>query len=503
MQSIGDSIPRPLFGAAGTRAIEQATAAALPAHTLMERAGLAVARLAKALAPHARRIWVACGPGNNGGDGLLAATHLHQWSQSRGGGLQVLVTHDADPDRLPADAAHALAQARTAGVRIVNSVPADVDLVIDALLGIGARPAPQGTLAQRLQAVQQALAPVLCVDLPSGLDADTGTPVAPPPRSARFTLALLTLKPGLFTAGGRDAAGQVWLDDLGAGPTSQPPTAWLHGQVAASASRPHASHKGSFGDVVVVGGQQRSPTAPGMTGAAILAGRAALHGGAGRVYVALLGDDGSDAAWDPVCPELMFRPVRPLLDSGLPASAVAVCGCGGGERVSQVLPRLLCGTATLVLDADALNAVARDAGLQTQLVHRAARGWTTVLTPHPLEAARLLDTDTDTVMADRLGCAQALSRRYRALCVLKGSGTIVCAPDEVPLINPTGNGALATAGTGDVLAGWIGAALAAPGADSALARVAGAVHRHGWLADQWLRQETSSRLTAGRLALAG
>lgn len=503
MQRIGDSIPRPLFGAAATRAIEQTAAAALPAHTLMERAGLAVARLAKALTPHARRIWVACGPGNNGGDGLLAATHLHQWSLSRGGGLQVLVTHDADPDRLPADAAHALARARAAGVRFVTSVPADVDLVIDALLGIGGRPAPQGTLAQRLQAVQQAQAPVLCVDLPSGLDADTGTPAAPLPPSARFTLSLLTLKPGLFTAGGRDAAGQVWLDELGAGSADLAPTAWLHGQAAPGGYRPHASHKGSFGDVVVVGGQQRSPTTPGMTGAAILAGRAALHGGAGRVYVALLGDDGSDAAWDPVCPELMFRPVASVLDSGLPASATVVCGCGGGERVGRVLPRLLGGTATLVLDADALNAVARDAGLQTQLAHRAARGWTTVLTPHPLEAARLLDTDTAAVMADRLGCALALSRRYRAVCVLKGSGTVVCAPDEVPRINPTGNGALATAGTGDVLAGWIGAALAAPGTDSALARVAGAVHRHGWLADQWDHQAMTTRLTAGRLALAG
>lgn len=506
MQPVGHSIPLALHGTSATRAIERAATAQRPPHALMERAGLAVARLSLALNPHARRIWVACGPGNNGGDGLLAATHLHQWGLARQTGLQVLVTHDADPQRMPADAMHALARARAEGVCFTQDLPDGADWVIDALLGIGARPDLEGPLAKRMQQLQDSQAPVLCVDLPSGLDADTGAMERACPASPRHTLSLLTLKPGLFTAGGRDAAGQVWFDDLGVTlPHGVPATAWLHGQPPQPTARPHAAHKGSFGDVVVLGGQQMSGHEAGMAGAAVLAGRAALHGGAGRVYVALLGDASACAGpgWDPACPELMFRPVGLVLDTGLAASASVVCGCGGGERVATVLPRLLSSAPSLVLDADALNAIARDTGLQRQLTQRASRGWTTVLTPHPLEAARLLGTGTATVMADRLGAAVQLSRRFGAICVLKGSGTIVCAPDQLPRINPTGNGALATAGTGDVLAGWIGAAIAAPGAGDTLARVASAVHHHGWLADQWAQQQPHTRLTAGRLALAG
>ena len=509
----------PLFDTTATRSIEKAAQAALPHHALMERAGLAVAQLARALVPHARCIWVACGPGNNGGDGLVAATHLHEWAQQTGGATQVVVTHTATDAatiaKLPPDARQAWETAQAAGVTFQAAPPQNADLAIDALLGIGAPRSPTGLLATWLTQLRTTAAPVLCVDLPSGLHADTGAlaaldpetkhPAACVPPGPRHTLSLLTLKPGLFTGQGRDAAGQIWFDDLGTGQSvSMPVTAWLVGPVATAPPRramAHASHKGSFGDVVVIGGQGMRTTGEGMTGAAILAARAALHAGAGRVFVCLLEADSSNATtWDPVCPELMFRRSDTVLDTPLVQRASVVCGCGGGASVATILPGLLSSAATLVLDADALNAVAKDVHLQQQLTQRQRHGWTTVLTPHPLEAARLLGTDTAHVMAHRLQAAQTLAERFGAICVLKGSGTVIAAPSEVPRINPTGNAMLATAGTGDVLAGMIGSALARPAGSptEAMERVASAVFMHGWLADQWNPNEA---LVAGRLAL--
>lgn len=519
MRPITPDQPEPLFDTSATRAIEQAAQAPLPSHALMARAGLAVAQLARALVPHARCIWVACGPGNNGGDGLMAAAHLHQWARDSRSGTQVVVTHTATDAasiaKLPPDARQAWAAAQAAGVRFDTTPPIDADLAIDALLGIGTLRPPTGLLASWMTQLRTTAAPVLCVDLPSGLEADTGAFVAlefeaqHPARRVqpgpRHTLSLLTLKPGLFTGQGRDAAGRIWFDDLGVTHAmTKPETAWLVGHVATARSRrdtAHASHKGSFGDVVVIGGQGLDTTGAGMTGAPILAARAALHAGAGRVFVVLL-EAGSPSAttWDPVCPELMFRRAETVLGTPLLQRASVVCGCGGGEAVLAILPALLNTAPTLVLDADALNAVANDARLQEQLAQRHGRGWTTVLTPHPLEAARLLGTDTAQVMAHRLQAAQKLAERLGVICVLKGSGTVIAAPAQKPRINSTGNALLATAGTGDVLAGMIGSALARP-ADSpteAMERVASAVFLHGRLADQW---NPGDALVAGRLAL--
>jgi ADP-dependent NAD(P)H-hydrate dehydratase / NAD(P)H-hydrate epimerase len=207
---------------------------------------------------------------------------------------------------------------------------------------------------------------------------------------------------------------------------------------------------------------------------------------------------------------LMFRDVTTLLDSPLLATAAVVCGCGGGSTVVTVLPHILSRAHRLVLDADALNAIANNTTLQKLLSERSARDWATVITPHPLEAARLLNSSTAHVMADRLGAAQVLSERFNAVCVLKGSGTIISTPGQTPLINPTGNAGLATAGTGDVLAGMLGSALVQPGLTPAQChqRLAQAVFQHGWLADQWTKGtdlqgfETGSTptLTASRLA---
>lgn len=514
LRQISSSRREALYGGLATRRIEQQAAAALPHHTLMARAGLAVARLAQALQPHARCIWVACGPGNNGGDGLVAATHLHRWAQARGGSARVVVTHlGHDEASLPPDARQALEAARQAGVAFSEAPPDDFDLAIDALLGIGSARPFEGAMAQWLSAMRHTDLPVLCVDLPSGLHADTGA-LAPldvasarTPSSPRHTLSLLTLKPGLFTGMGRDAAGSVWFDDLGVTPsTDVPVTAWLESTIQSNEqapTRPHASHKGSFGDVAVIGGQGMTVQGVGMTGAAVLAARAALHAGAGRVFVGLLEDAGAHGThWDPVCPELMFRRADLLLERDLLRAASVVCGCGGGASVAALLPRVLSGAATLVLDADALNATATDTALQTLLGHRHGRGWTTVLTPHPLEAARLLHSDTAAVMADRLHAAQSIAERFGVICVLKGSGTVLAAPGEVPRLNPTGNAALATAGTGDVLAGMIASALARPG-DSpkqVMGRVAAAVFQHGWLADHWNDDGGSLGLSASRLA---
>lgn len=505
MKRIGTSGEEGLYSVDGTRTIERALASTLPPFELMDRAGLAVARLALAIAPHSRCIWIACGPGNNGGDGLVAARHLLDHARRNEGHLHVTVTLCGDMARLPPDAARALDRALDAGVVIAPCPPRVFDCAIDALLGLGTQRPPDGQLAEQLQTMHSSNATVLGVDLPSGLLADTGVYLGPAPKvglGPRHTLSLLTLKPGLFTADGRDMAGTVWFDDLGAAPQDQvAPIGLLQGVQTKPPKREQAAHKGSQGEVVVVGGQGVAITGSGMTGAAILAARAALHVGSGRVYVGLLDGAAPSVHWDPQCPELMFREIDTLLqDHRLLQEAGVVCGCGGGSAVVGRLPRLLTTCPTLVLDADALNAIAQDALLQTLTRQRALRGWVTVLTPHPLEVARLLGQSTGTVMSDRLAAAQALTEQLGAICVLKGSGSVITGPEQTPVINASGNPLLATAGTGDVLAGMVGAALAMP-PGSAFQAVATAVAQHGQLADRWDR-ERLGELTAGRLALS-
>ena len=493
----------PLFDVTASRRIEARETAGVPAHTLMRRAGAAVARLALAVAPHARRVWVAAGPGNNGGDGLEAAIHLLR------AGREVEVTLHGDAAALPADAAAALLRATAAGVTIHTTASIELDradIAIDALLGIGASRAPEGLIAasiHRLNALGARACPVLAVDIPSGLHAGNGNPLGPDCVVAHHTLALLSLKPGLFTAAGRDHAGTIWFDALCTDPVDPAdpadalaglvPTAWLAAGPSLQRdglTRQHAQHKGSFGDVAVVGG------APGMTGAALLAARAAHAAGAGRVFVQLLlpaalgngpARDGQLGV-DGLRPELMFRAAWSDGAPDVLGRSTVVCGCGGGEAVRAVLPRLLSLTQRLVLDADALNAIAADPTLAALLNARADRGLASVLTPHPLEAARLLGCSTAEVQADRLRAAQALADRYRSVVVLKGSGSIVAAPKRVARINGTGNAALASGGTGDVLAGWLAGLWAQAAPDAAPAEVAAkvatrAVAEHGAAAE--------------------
>lgn len=456
MEKITNLCPdRPLHGIEASRKIERAAQVRLPPYTLMQRAGEASARLALALAPHAPCFWVFSGPGNNGGDGLEAARVLHL------SGRCVQVFLAADPARLPADAQIALARAHHAGLFLRDTLPGakelEGSLLIDALLGLGLRdgqpplPAP---LARGLELLRGHAGPILAVDTPSGLNADTGQGL-PWTARATATLSLLTLKPGLFTSQGRDFSGEIWWDDLLA-PTHEEPTAWL-GSNATPPHRRHHQHKGSFGDLTIIGG------APGMTGAALLAGRAAHAAGAGRIYLSLLGEgkddsglgDASSRRVDIVNPALMFSHASAEARS-LWSGHTLVVGCGGGQEVASILPHALQLAARLIIDADGLNAIAKSKALRTQLLQRGDRGLPTILTPHPLEAARLLGCTADAAQGDRIAAAQRLAQELASVVVLKGSGTVIATPNTTPFINLPGNAALASPGTGDVLAGWMG-----------------------------------------------
>ncbi|MFN3862492.1 MAG: NAD(P)H-hydrate dehydratase [Roseateles sp.] len=437
----------PLFGVAATRRIEARALAHMP--DLMERAGLAVAKLALGLWSGQGPVWVACGPGNNGGDGRVAARHL------AAAGVPVHVGHDAPPR------------------------PA---LVIDALLGLGLNRAPSAQLLAVFAALQDCGAPILAVDLPSGLLADTGQPAGAQAVRADHTLALLTLKPGLFTGEGRAHAGRIWFDDLGVTP-DEPATAELLGPAARPCRSP-TSHKGSHGQVLVVGG------AAGMQGAARLAARAALACGAGRVYLDLLGGAPDEPA-DPGRIEIMRGRLAEL------PHAVGVVGCGAGAAMAASLPALLQTLPRLIIDADALNAIAADAALQHLL--RARPQGCTVLTPHPLEAARLLGRDTQALQSDRLASAAQLSDRFGCTVILKGSGSVVASPGHRAAVCASGGPALASAGSGDVLAGWLGGLWAQqPEADAHAIACAGvdAHGRAGQLAGVLRAGELNERLAA-------
>lgn len=471
----------PILDVAQIRQLEQQMSAP-PGEPLMTRAGQAIARLARAVAPHARRIWIACGPGNNGGDGLEAAIHL------RRAGLEVRVSLLASYADLPPDAQRAHQRAQACDVRMEAGMPtswletlAPDDLAIDALLGLGVSSPPRGAILQAIERLNALPAQVLAVDLPSGLMPDTG--MADPARCVRasHTLSLIALKPGLLMAHGRDACGEIWLDTLDCPIPPEGGMAELN-RPQQLAPRPHMNHKGLHGDVAVIGGDQ------GMRGASLLAAQAALHAGSGRVFWCPLASEGGSLA---APPDLMQGDASRL---ALEKLSVA-CGCGGGSAIREVLPAVLRRSAALVLDADALNAVAADPWLQTLLTQRSSRS--TVLTPHPLEAARLLDGSVSEIQADRPKAAQALASRFAgSVVVLKGSGTIVATQGQRQRINMTGNARLAIGGTGDVLAGLIAARMNhLPDAFSAACT---AVWEHGEAADRWPVHET---LTAQALAL--
>ncbi|MCG5073744.1 NAD(P)H-hydrate dehydratase [Paraburkholderia tagetis] len=512
----------PLLTVAQLRAAETAAQAALPAHTLMARAGAAAAHFLREQIAHApspasaKPVWFAAGPGNNGGDALVAAAELKR----SGIAVEVCMPMEVKPD----DARWALAEARAAGVPITTAAPGSFDAygwLVDGLFGIGLARALDGVfgaLAARLAAHARSHGHVLALDVPSGLDSDTGNLVGDGPAvRATHTVTFIAAKPGLYTGAGRDCAGAVSVAPIGlngglnaglnAGPNASlnaganTPTEAPAAQparlnapalfAAAMPARDFATHKGSFGTLAVVGGDT------GMCGAPILAARAALLAGAGKIHVGFLGNDAPP--YDALHPELMLHTAGKLaLDT---MSAVAAgCGMGGSASARQLVDRILQLDVSVLLDADALNLVARDDVLAARVTeHLRTHGAPCVLTPHPLEAARLLGMDTAAVQRDRLAAARALATRYAAIAVLKGSGTVIAAPDGRVAINPTGNAALATGGTGDVLGGLIGALLAQrlPPWEAALA----GVYLHGLAADTLVSEGNGpAGLAAGELA---
>lgn len=491
LQSLTSDSAWPIYGRDGVRALEALLQAKNPV-PLMQQAGLATAQLAMAVAPHAQRIWVAAGPGNNGGDGLEAAFHLHRW------GKNVSVSLMGSVDAMPADARAAWQRAHTAGVPISQGLPSDGlkglepnDLIIDALLGIGSKRTLQDTMLSWVEATNQSMAMVLAIDAPTGLDADSGVLLGQGQDTqsikANHTVTFIAAKPGLFMGHGRDMCGHIWLAHLGWTSTAlgPAPVAWLN-QETSRPTKTHAGHKGSYGDVAVIGGEA-DVHGMGMTGAAVLAATSALHAGAGRVILSLLSGQASSKAEA----DLMQRDWQSLNLERLHV----VCGCGGGISVKQVLPAVLQRSMQLVLDADGLNAVSQDLQLQALLQQR-AQYQATVLTPHPLEAARLLNTHTQEVQSNRLAAAQNLMDMFQCTVILKGSGTVIASPGQTPRINHSGNGRLAVGGTGDVLAGLVGARMAQ--GYTAFEAACTAVAQHGQVADHWPDEQA---LTASGLAM--
>jgi hydroxyethylthiazole kinase-like uncharacterized protein yjeF len=480
----------PLYSVAQIRAIEQAAQSQLPPGTLMRRAGEAASTYALEVLGGlpTGRILVLAGPGNNGGDALELAANLANF------GANVDIVHLAGPAPSP-ETRHALARAQASRARFVADL-ADCHgccLVVDGLFGIGLARPLAGEARALVERTHGMTCPVLALDVPSGLDADTGCVVGPDGIAVRatHTITFLGDKPGLHTGDGCDHAGRVHVNRLGAhGLHTEAAHARLNAPALFAgclAPRRNNSHKGTYGDVAVLGG------ARGMAGAGILAARAALYAGAGRVFVAAV-DPGPGL--DPLQPEIMFRDAAGFAFDG--RTVVAGPGMGDSAGATHLLSKVIDGTGPLVVDADALNLCAASPDLAARL---AAHDGDVVITPHPLEAARLLGVTAAIVQADRLEHARELAQRLDAVVVLKGAGSVIARPDGEVALNATGNPGLATGGTGDVLAGLVGTLLGQgwPAWEAALA----ATWLHGAAADRLVASGVGPiGLTAGELPRA-
>lgn len=443
-------ISPPLYPALAIRAMEQAWQAAHPNDALMEKAGAAAADFAAALADDTGApVLVLAGPGNNGGDAFATARLL------AARGFRVQVASRTEPARLPPDAARAHAAWIAAGGACLAEIPTgqSFSLVIDGLFGVGLARDVSGVEARWIEQANALPCPRLALDVPSGLDADTGR-VRGVALRADATLSFIGAKPGLLTADGPDHAGEVTVDTLGADAPESPGFALTRLEPRHHLPpRPRNSHKGLFGRVGIVGG------APGMVGAALIAGRAALAHGAGLVTLGVLD---ARVVVDYGEPRLMFAPPENLVAEKRTMLAVGP-GLGQAAHARALLEAALAAPCPLALDADALNLLAADAALADTAARRTAP---TLLTPHPGEAARLLGRDVAAVQADRVAAAAALAARFRAHVALKGAGTVVAHPQGRYAINTTGGPHLAQAGSGDRLTGIVAALLAqgmAPG----------------------------------------
>lgn len=437
-----------LYRAAQVREIERAAmAAGRTAPQLMARAAGAAWQLLQRRWPLARRIHVLAGPGDNGGDGLWMA------ALAQAAGCTVSVSGLAGRARSGAGA-EAEARARAAGVRWLDAAAPlpQAEVFVDALFGIGLDRAPEGVAAAWIEALNAQPVPVLALDLPSGLLADTGAVPGVAVRAVA-TQSFVRWKRGLFTGRARAHCGLLQLHtlDIGAGAVDDAPDARLL-QPRRLPLRAADAHKGRYGHVLVIGGEQ------GYAGAVRLAGEAALRGGAGRVSLATR--EAHAAALVAQRPELMAHGIE---DAAAFASlcgraSVLAIGPGLGQRIwgERLLDAALASGKPLVCDADALNLVARRALLLPA---------GSVLTPHPGEAARLLDCSVAAVESDRFAAVRRLASRHASVVVLKGAGTLVADAAGRVEVCTAGNPGMASGGMGDVLTGII-AALRAQGMDA-------------------------------------
>jgi NAD(P)H-hydrate epimerase len=463
-----EHLPEALYRAADTRAADRRAASeyGLAGSVLMERAGSAAFALLRERFPRARRVAVVCGPGNNGGDGYVLARLAKE------AGLEAVVLSPANTAGLKGDAgqepkcrdAQGCARAAAAAARAAwNKTGGTVqtfsvehlqtcDVIVDALFGTGMERPLEGEWRAAIEAMNASGRPIFAIDIPSGLHADTGR-VLGAAVCAALTLSFIGLKAGLFTGQGREHSGLILFDDLavqgavfaGVTPLARRITQRnLHGLLA---PRVRHAHKGDAGRVLVVGGQ------PGMPGAVRLAGEAAYRAGAGLVVLAT--HPAHAASIGATRPELIAYGVndalgiQPLL-AGAHALAVGP-GLGQGEWGRGLWQAVLAADKPLVVDADALNLLAAQPTTRTD--------W--VLTPHPGEAARLLDVSVADIQADRFAAVRAIAQKYGGVCVLKGSGTLIAIDNDQPLwLCDRGNPGLATGGSGDVLTGAIAALLA-------------------------------------------
>lgn len=461
----------PLYSAEQTRELDRMAIEeqGIPGYTLMSRAGEAAFRVLQTRWPSARRVYVLCGGGNNAGDGYVVAR------LARAAGMNVAVGWLVGPERLKADAGQAWQDACDADVPMTAFEAGQLerqDVIVDALLGTGLEREVTGDWAEAINAVNATGLPVLALDIPSGVSADSGRILGTAIRAAA-TVTFIGRKLGLCTGAAPDCAGHIHFDDLqlpvhvyaGSEPVAHLLTRGYPAQHLPVRSR--TAHKGHFGHVLVVGGQ------PGMGGAVRLAGEAAARAGAGLVSVATAPGHGAAITGDR--PELMVSEVdladdlEPLLErAGVVAAGP---GLGQSDWSRGLFERLCRSDKPLVLDADALNLLVQSP--------RRRDDW--ILTPHPGEAARLLACSTQAIQEDRCAAVRELQQRYGGVVVLKGAGTLIYGGDCL-LLSATGNPGMASGGMGDVLTGLVAGLLAQ--ALTPVAAAATAVHVHGAAADQ-------------------
>lgn len=470
------------------KALDRAAAReGVPSLELMERAGRAVAEQARDMLGlcTGKRVAVVAGKGNNGGDGFVAARYLLSW------GAETVLYLLGREEELVGDAAVNCARFKDVGGEVFTPGTVDpamllgkADLVIDALFGIGFRGRAEGAFAELVQEMNKAAAPVLSVDVPSGVDAGTGAVDGPAVEATR-TVTFAWPKVGLYLYPGAEKVGELVVVDIGIPPhlLDREVRSRVHvlerGEVARKLPRrSRHAHKGICGKVLVVAGSK------GLTGAAALCARAALRGGAGVVTLGI--PESLNAVMEVKLTEVMTLPL-PDDGYGSPAEEAAervladmeyydilALGPGLGRREGAVrLVQALLENAVrpVVLDADGINAAA----LERESLQ--GRKDPTVITPHPGELGRLLEKGAGEVQSTRLESAREAAEAYRCLVVLKGANTLIAEPGGDVYINPLMLPALATAGSGDVLTGCI-AALWAQGLSALDAAVCG-VYLHG------------------------